>query len=215
MFQSYEDILDPTKGAARAERLRAELKSRGLNGFIVPRADEHQGEYVAAYAERLFWLTGFSGSAGLAIVLENEAAIFVDGRYTIQVEQQVDCAIFRPHHLIEEPPTDWLASKLGKDMQIGIDPWLHTTNQYKQFENACSRAGATLVATDSNAIDTIWEEQPPLPSSPVGCAVVAARRRYGRSEDPGGPGEIEEGRRRRCNPHASGFHRLAVQHPWQ
>lgn len=180
MFQSYEDILDPTKGAARAELLRTELKNRGLNGFIIPRADEHQGEYVAAYAERLFWLTGFSGSAGLAIVLEKEAAIFVDGRYTIQVEQQVDCAVFRPQHLIEEPPTDWLASKLAKDMQVGIDPWLHTTNQYKQFENACARAGATLVAADSNAVDTIWEEQPPLPSSPV---VVQSQQHAGDTAD--------------------------------
>jgi Xaa-Pro aminopeptidase len=93
----------------RVALLRAELKRRRLTGFFVPRADEFQGEYVPAYAERLNWLTNFRGSAGVAIVTLTKAAIFVDGRYVVQVRQQVDEKIFRPFHIVEEPPAAWLA----------------------------------------------------------------------------------------------------------
>ena len=94
MFQSFEDITDPSRGAARVAALRRELANRKIDGFLVPRTDEYQGEYIAPYAERFYWLTGFSGSAGLAIILKNKAALFVDGRYTLQVRDQVDTDLF-------------------------------------------------------------------------------------------------------------------------
>src|SRR5262245_19410690 len=97
---------------ARLEALRAELKRHGLAGFLVPRADEHQGEYVPPHAERLAWLTGFTGSAGLAVVLTDAAAIFVDGRYTLQVRQQTPAASFEYHHVTQSPPTDWIVGRL-------------------------------------------------------------------------------------------------------
>ena len=92
----------------------------------MPRADEHQGEYVPPRAERLAWLTGFTGSAGLAIVLADKAAVFVDGRYTLQVRDQVDVALFEPQHLTEQPPESWIAANLPKGGKLGYDPWLHT-----------------------------------------------------------------------------------------
>jgi Xaa-Pro aminopeptidase len=138
-----------------------------LAGFLVPRADEHQGEYVAPRSERLAWLTGFTGSAGLAIVLADRAAIFVDGRYTLQARSQVDAAAFEIQHLTETPPADWLASAVGAGRRIGFDPWLHTRSQAKSFRDACARAGADLVACESNPLDAIWTDQPGPPSAPV------------------------------------------------
>src|SRR5262249_36418252 len=111
--------------AARVAALRAELLRRGLAGFIVPRADEHQGEYVSPRAERLAWLTGFTGSAGLAIVLQQAAAIFVDGRYTLQVTQQVDTTLLVTRHLTDQPPEAWIAENLPAGGKLGYDPWLH------------------------------------------------------------------------------------------
>ncbi len=172
MFQSFEDAQDPTVGAARAEHLRVELSQQNLSGFLIPRADEHQGEYVAAYAERLAWITGFSGSAGLAIVLQKNAAIFVDGRYTIQVRDQVDTSVFTPLHVIENPPEKWLTSNISKGDRIGFDPWLHTREQVKRYQEACERAGAELVATPSNPVDTIWEDQPHAPNGPVTAHLI-------------------------------------------
>ena len=108
IFQTFEQKTNPAQGAAHLKALRGELKMRGLDGFVVPRTDEHQNEYVPASSERLAWLTGFSGSWGMAIVLADQAAIFVDGRYTVQVREQVDVAIFTPEHLIDNPPEGWL-----------------------------------------------------------------------------------------------------------
>ena len=127
----------------RAERLaalRRELAARGLDGFIVPRADEHQGEYVPPRGQRLAWLTGFTGSAGLAIVLPERAALFVDGRYTLQAAAQVDAALFEIHHLIDEPPSRWLAAALETGMTLGYDPWLHTPQDVERFRAAAEKA---------------------------------------------------------------------------
>ena len=151
----------------RLALLRAELKARKLTGLLVPRQDEFQGEYVAAYAERLKWLTGFGGSWGLAIVTLKKAAIFVDGRYTIQVRGQVDTKLITPQHLIDEPPTAWIAKNLKKGDRLGFDPWLVTADQAKRFREACEGVGAAFVPVDSNPIDAIWKDQPARPAAPL------------------------------------------------
>jgi Xaa-Pro aminopeptidase len=148
-------------------RLRAELKARKLTGFLVPRQDEFQGEYVPAYAERLRWLTGFGGSWGLAIITLKKAAIFIDGRYTIQVKSQVDTKLITPQHLMDEPPTAWIAKNLKKGDRLGFDPWLVTADQAKRFGEACEKAGASFVAVDSNPIDAIWQDQPERPRNAI------------------------------------------------
>ena len=121
-FQSFDDTTESSAAAGRIDALRAELKRRGLDGFIVPRADRHQNEYVPACEERLAWLTGFSGSAGVAIVLADRAALFVDGRYTLQVRDQVDTAIFAIEHLIDRPPDAWIEANLAAGRKLGYDP---------------------------------------------------------------------------------------------
>ena len=151
----------------RLSLLRAELKKRKLTGFIVPRQDEFQGEYVAAYAERLKWLTGFGGSWGLAIVTLKKAAIFVDGRYTIQVREQVDTDHITPQHLMDEPPTAWIANNLKKGDRLGFDPWLVTADQARRYREACASVGAFLVPVTSNPIDAIWKDQPPRPTAQI------------------------------------------------
>lgn len=150
---------------SRVQALRKLLKKLKLTGLIVPRQDEFQGENVAAYAERLHWLTGFAGSWGTAILTLAKGAIFVDGRYTIQVRQQVDTKLFTPHHLIDEPPTTWIASNLKKGDILGYDPWLLTVEQAERFAAACAKAGAKLLAVSVNPIDTVWDDRPPKPSA--------------------------------------------------
>ncbi len=157
-------------GPAPPERLaalRAELAGRGLDGFVVPLADEHQGEFVPPRAQRLAWLTGFAGSAGLAIVLAETAAIFIDGRYTLQVESQVDTTLFRPRHLSEQPPDDWLIENLPTGARLGYDPWLHTLDGLARLEASCTDADAAMVPVDDNPIDTVWSGQPAPPISPA------------------------------------------------
>jgi len=150
---------------SRVASLRQSLKKLKLTGLIVPRQDEFQGEYVAAYAERLRWLTGFAGSWGMAILTLTKGAIFVDGRYTIQVRQQVDTKLFAPHHLIDDPPTAWIADNLKKGDVMGFDPWLLTADQAERFTAACAKVGAKLVPVTPNPIDTIWEDQPKRPTA--------------------------------------------------
>lgn len=153
--------------AARLAALRAELGRRRLDGFVVPRADEHQGEYVAKRAQRLAWLTGFQGSAGLAVVLADKAAIFVDGRYTLQVREQVDTALFEPRHITDEPPHEWLAAALKPGQRVGYDPWLLPQASVDRLAAACAKAKAELVACDANPVDAVWVGQPPAPVAPV------------------------------------------------
>lgn len=163
-------LLPPPANDSQAQRLaalRAELAKRGVDGFLIPRADEHQGEYVPAKAERLAWLTGFTGSAGLAIVLKDQAAIFVDGRYTLQVRVQTDMTAYKQHHLIEEPPAEWLVSVLKEGQKLGFDPWLHTLDQIERLRAALDPVGAELVPLDSNPLEAVWTNQPPAPLGPV------------------------------------------------
>ncbi len=147
--------------------LRAHLKKLKLAGFIIPRQDEFQGEYVAAYAERLKWLTGFAGSWGVAILTLSKGAIFVDGRYTVQVREQTDTKVFKPHHLIEDPPSAWIERTLRKNDRLGYDPWLITAELAMRLEASCARVGAKLVPLPENPIDAIWEDQPPRPAHPL------------------------------------------------
>src|SRR6266481_765980 len=153
--------------AARLDRLRRELAAQGLDGFIVPRADEHQGEYVPPRGQRLAWLTGFTGSAGLAIVLHDRAALFVDGRYTLQAAAQVDTRSFEIHHLIEDPPARWVGTALVPGAVLGYDPWLHTPHEVERFRIATQKAGASLRAAAENPLDRVWLGHPPPPIAPV------------------------------------------------
>ena len=151
----------------RVARLQGELKHRHLAGFIVPRGDAHQGEYVASCSERLAWLTGFTGSAGTAIILRDRAALFVDGRYTAQASTEVDVALFEIRHVTDEPPGDWIEAHLHPRGRIGYDPWLHTPAQLDRYREACKKAGGTLVAVADNPIDMLWSDRPPPPMAPV------------------------------------------------
>lgn len=151
----------------RLARLRAELERLGLAGFLVPRADEHQGEYVPPRGRRLEWLTGFTGSAGLAIVLADAAAIFVDGRYTLQVRAEVPGKLFEYHHVTESPPHEWIARRLHSGDRLGYDPWLHTIEGVERLAAACARAGAEPVPCAANPVDAVWVDQPPPPRAPV------------------------------------------------
>lgn len=153
--------------AKRVADLRVELARRDLAGFVLPRGDEHQGEYVSPRAERLAWLTGFTGSAGATIVLADKAAIFIDGRYTLQVRTQVDGSIFEYRHLVEEPAHEWLAANAPKGGRIGYDPWLHGSDAIERLRQACETAGAALVAVSENPIDRVWPDKPAAPISPM------------------------------------------------
>ncbi|MSO71821.1 MAG: aminopeptidase P family protein [Alphaproteobacteria bacterium] len=152
---------------ARLKALRDELKRRGLDGFLVPHADEHQGEYLPPRAERLAWLTGFTGSAGAAAVMATRAALFVDGRYTLQARTQVDPTLYEQCHLVERPLAHWLRETLKPGERIGYDPWLHTASEIERLHDAATKAGAALVACDTNPLDAVWASQPPPPLSPV------------------------------------------------
>src|SRR6185437_8507887 len=145
-FQTYDNETDAGTCAPRLAALRAELKRRGLDGFLVPRSDEHQGEYVPKRAERLAWLTGFTGSAGLAAVLMDKAAVFVDGRYTLQVRNQTDTSLFKTLDLTNEGPSNWIEANLTRGTKLGYDPWLHTQGAVERLNISVERAGAQLVA---------------------------------------------------------------------
>ncbi|HEX4112059.1 MAG TPA: aminopeptidase P family protein [Stellaceae bacterium] len=151
----------------RLAALRAELARRGVQGFLVPRADEHQGEYVPPNAERLAWLTGFTGSAGLAVVLPRSAAIFVDGRYTLQARNEVDAGLYEQRHVTEAPATDWIAKNLKPNDILGYDPRLHTIPELERYAAAAAKAGGVLQALDTNPLDAVWRDRPAPPAAPV------------------------------------------------
>jgi Xaa-Pro aminopeptidase len=167
MFQSFDVKSDPSQGPERVARLREWLEKEGLDGFLAPRADEHQGEYVAASSERLAWLTGFTGSAGAALVLKGKALLFVDGRYTLQARQQTDPSTFAIESLIDNPPDKWLAANLAKGGKIGFDPWLHTISEAEKLRAAVAGHKGELVAVGENPIDALWPDRPDAPLKPV------------------------------------------------
>ena len=165
-FQTFEVSTNPANGAPRVAKLREKMASLGLDGFLVPRADEHQGEYVPPRAQRLAWITGFTGSAGAALILKKHAYVFVDGRYELQVRQQTDGQVFSYESLVTTPPAVWLA-RHGKGLTIGFDPWLHTIAEARQLRDGLEKQGGKLVPVTSNLVDAIWDDQPDAPISPV------------------------------------------------
>src|SRR5918996_2699993 len=146
--------------ADRLKALREQLKADQLDGFVVPLTDEHMSEYVGSYAQRLAWLTGFQGSAGSAVVLPEEAAIFVDGRYTLQVRSQVSATEWSYQSVPETSTTQWLEEHAPEGARIGYDPWLHTRDWVKKAKEALATRGAELVPVERNPIDEIWTDRP-------------------------------------------------------
>ncbi|WP_173932090.1 aminopeptidase P family protein [Chelativorans sp. Marseille-P2723] len=167
MFQSFDSIADPAQAGPRLARLREVMDAVGVDGFLVPRADEHQGEYVAPCSERLAWLTGFTGSAGIALIMRDRAVLFVDGRYTLQAREQTDPAFIEIEHLIDNPPREWIRKNLAAGTRLGFDPWLHTIGELNGFRGAARRAGVELLSLDSNLVDSIWHDRPSPPAEPV------------------------------------------------
>jgi Xaa-Pro aminopeptidase len=179
-FQSFEDPAERAASAPRIAALRTELARRDLTGFIVPRADRHQDEYVPACEERLAWLTGFTGSSGTAIVLLDRAVLFVDGRYTLQVRHEVDASLFVIEHLIENPPDRWIEKNLSNSDRLGYDPWLHTVEGAERIRKSCAAAGATPVAIEPNLVDEIWTDRP---APPLGAVTLHDLRFAGESAE--------------------------------
>lgn len=152
---------------ARLSALREELKRRGLDGFVVPISDEHMSEYIGAYAQRLAWLTGFGGSAGTAVVLADKAAIFTDGRYTVQVREQVDGKLFDYQSVPATSPAKWLGENAPEGATIGYDAWLHSKGWADQVAKALEKKNARLVAVDGNPIDAVWADRPEPSNAPA------------------------------------------------
>jgi Xaa-Pro aminopeptidase len=169
MFQSFETKSAPQFGRERVTALRDSFAELGIDGFLVPRADEYQGEYVPESAERLSWLTGFTGSAGMALITQLEAIVFVDGRYVTQLAEQVDGTVFSGGDLVGEPPHAWISKHAPKGFRLGIDPWLHAGAEVRRLEKALAEIGGTLVSLAGNPLDAIWSDRP---AEPVGAVTI-------------------------------------------
>jgi Xaa-Pro aminopeptidase len=164
-FQTFDDDADKAAAAPRVTALRAELARRNLAGVIVPRADRHQNEYVPPADEHLAWLTGFTGSAGVAIVLADRAVLFVDGRYTLQAREQIDEKLFAVENITETTPKAWIEANLKPGATLGYDPWLHTVSGAEKLAKACAAAGGKLAPAE--LIDAIWHDRPAPPLGQV------------------------------------------------
>jgi Xaa-Pro aminopeptidase len=165
MFQSFEVTALPEQGPPRLADLRDELARANLDGFLIPRADAHQGEYVSPHDERLAWLTGFTGSAGFCAALREVAGVFIDGRYRTQVKEQV-ADVFTPVPWPETSLADWLKDMLPNGGTVGFDPWLHTVTQIEQARTTLKDTNISLVVSE-NLVDRIWENQPPPAQEPA------------------------------------------------
>jgi Xaa-Pro aminopeptidase len=168
-FQTFDDAADPNAAAGRMANLRHNLKEdRVVDGFILPRADRHQNEYVPASEERLAWLTGFTGSAGFLIVLPGQAVLFTDGRYTLQAREQTDPSLFTIVNSVETPPSKWFEQQTTHPgTRIGYDPWLHTPEAIERLRKAMEKPGWELVPLPENPIDEIWTDRPAPPLGPI------------------------------------------------
>ena len=173
MLQNFDDTSDPTLGPARVAALRKAMAAQGIDGYIIPRADEHQGEYVPPGSERLRWLTGFAGSAGMAAVLARKACLFVDGRYTVQAREQTDTATFDILGVQGEKLSDWIITYAPKGARIGYDPRLATPAWVESFESKLTAAGLGLKAVDGNLVDAVWADRPVAPAGAVVVHPVA------------------------------------------
>lgn len=167
LFQNFISSANPALAAPRLASLRALFDLHGIDAFLVPRSDEHQGEYVAKGSERLAWLTGFTGSAGVALVQKSNAFVFVDGRYTVQAAQQLDPNVFKTVDLVATPPAKWIPDNQRTGTKLGFDPWLHTISEVKALEKAMAEIGGTLVPLAANPVDAIWHDRPAPPLEPV------------------------------------------------
>ncbi|MBB3461858.1 aminopeptidase P family protein [Rhizobium sp. BK377] len=169
MFQSFEVTSTPQFGRERVSALRASFDALGIDAFLVPRADEFNGEYVPACAERLSWLTGFTGSAGIALITRTEAIVYVDGRYVTQLAEQVDGSVFTGGDLVNEPPHVWLPAHGKKGLKLGIDPWLHSGADVRKLEKALSEISGALVFLPHNPLDKLWADRP---AEPLGAVTI-------------------------------------------
>jgi Xaa-Pro aminopeptidase len=151
----------------RLAALRAEMDRQGLDGFFVPLADEYMNEYVPAYAQRLAWLTGFTGSAGLAVVLKDRAAVFVDGRYTLQAPREVDGKVYDIRHISKQPVGEFLKSHVKPGGKIGYDSWLHTQGNLDRILAPIAEAQGKLIAVTHNPVDAVWKNRPEPPAAPI------------------------------------------------
>jgi Xaa-Pro aminopeptidase len=167
MFQSFDEVSTPEVVPERLRALRRELKSRKIRGFLVPHSDEHQDEFLPPSAERLRWLTGFTGSAGAAIVLENAAVLFVDGRYTLQARAQTDSSLIEVLQTPEAKASKWLTAKLPKGGTVGYDPNLHTIKEIERLTKSLGKAGIRLEPQATNPIDLLWQDRPAPSAAPV------------------------------------------------
>ena len=167
MFQTFDAPTNPADGPPRLAALRERLSAGNLAGFLVPRADRHQGEYVAPCDERLAWLTGFTGSAGFCAVLPDIAGVFIDGRYRVQVKAQVDTAHFTPVPWPDTRLADWLIEHAPEGARIGFDPWLHTVKEVRKLREKLEPAGLALLPVTDNPVDAIWPDRPAEPSEPI------------------------------------------------
>ena len=165
MFQTFQATTSPNQGPPRLKALRQVLEKEGFDGFIIPRSDAHQGEYVSERDARLSWLTGFTGSAGFCIALQDVAGVFIDGRYRVQVKEQVDTTQFTPVDWPETKPATWLKDNL-KTGRIAFDPWLFTKGQIDEIERGLQGSAITLEPT-TNFVDAIWEDQPAPPQGRI------------------------------------------------
>jgi Xaa-Pro aminopeptidase len=168
MHQTFDETTDPSFGARHLPLIREAMAAQGLDGFLVPHEDEHQNEYLPAANDRLGWMTGFTGSAGAAVVLTDKAALFVDGRYALQAPQQVDQALFEIHDLVDGGPSAWLKSTVKTGQVIGYDPRLHSPDSLAHLRQAVEQAGGTLKPLSQNPLDAAWGvARPAQPAAPV------------------------------------------------
>jgi len=167
MFQIFDPVSDRSYARKNLPLVRKQLSDQNLDGFLVPHDDEYQNEYIPAYAERLMWTSGFSGSAGFAIIMQESAVIFVDGRYTLQVRDQVDESYYQFEDITDTPPSYWLTKNTKAGMKIGYDPMLHSVTNIRQFESAAKKSGFILVPALRNPVDLAWEDQPAKPEAAI------------------------------------------------